>query len=356
MLQNLRHQSTALVVTVFLCALPAGFAAANEEDSRPTEGSAHQGPAIRRQDIECTEGPTIPAASNGSTVAESPTLPLPGDDSGEVSEEREIVPGVSRALKSDSPLGSAQEDSSKGEAENPCCTSLSDCLTVPNFRDDFHSFPAGLWDDTKSLFTVGNGISLALNAGITAIIAHNWDDEVRDDVAQHPRRWGGFNNVMDVVGHPITHAGVAGSLYAVSLITDNPREHAFAKALINALILTDGLTVALKYSFDTERPNGQDYGFPSGHTSSSFAVAAVISEYYGPTAGQIAYVTAGLVGWSRIDNRNHDLSDVVFGAALGYMIGQTVAHHHLLEEHNLSVAPYSDPNNGIHGISIEHKY
>ena len=33
---------------------------------------------------------------------------------------------------------------------------------------------------------------------------------------------------------------------------------------------------------------------------------------------------AGLIGWAGIDQQQHRVSDVVFGAALGYVIGKSI--------------------------------
>lgn len=72
-------------------------------------------------------------------------------------------------------------------------------------------------------------------------------------------------------------------------------------------------------------PNGQDdLSFPSGHTSNSFALAAVAERHYGWKLGLPAYLVAGLVGASRIEQDKHHLSDVMSGAVLGYVVGRTV--------------------------------
>ena len=93
---------------------------------------------------------------------------------------------------------------------------------------------------------------------------------------------------------------------------------------MSSLGLTTAATFAIKGIADTDRPtdavSGGRYGFPSYHTSSSFALAAVADEYYGKSVGLPAYGLATLVGWSRIDGRDHDLSDIVFGTALGFIM------------------------------------
>ena len=64
---------------------------------------------------------------------------------------------------------------------------------------------------------------------------------------------------------------------------------------------------------------------PSGHISNSFAVAAVANELYGQKVGTVAYLIAGLVAISRINDNDHYLSDVIAGAGLGTIIGRGFA-------------------------------
>jgi hypothetical protein len=68
----------------------------------------------------------------------------------------------------------------------------------------------------------------------------------------------------------------------------------------------------------------------------------VVDEYYGWPVGLPCYVLAGLVGWSRIDQREHDLSDIFFGSVLGFVIGKSVAGAHL-ERYGYRVYPCVDP-------------
>jgi membrane-associated phospholipid phosphatase len=81
----------------------------------------------------------------------------------------------------------------------------------------------------------------------------------------------------------------------------------------------------LKLAVGRERPNGQDNkSFPSGHASNAFALAAVAERHYGWKVGVPAYLAAGYVGYSRIQQDKHFLSDVAAGATLGYLVGRTV--------------------------------
>jgi membrane-associated phospholipid phosphatase len=72
------------------------------------------------------------------------------------------------------------------------------------------------------------------------------------------------------------------------------------------------------------------HSFPSGHATSAWALATVIAnEYRHHRAIQIgAYGIATAVSVSRYAGRNHFLSDVLVGSAMGYGIGRYVYRTH----------------------------
>ena len=84
------------------------------------------------------------------------------------------------------------------------------------------------------------------------------------------------------------------------------------------------LTQGIKLSVGRERPDGGRFSFPSGHTSSTFATAAVLHRYYGWRVGIPAYGFATFIGGSRLQENRHYPSDVIFGAAIGLVAGRTV--------------------------------
>ncbi len=106
--------------------------------------------------------------------------------------------------------------------------------------------------------------------------------------------------------------------------TDNDRFRAFTYTLAQALILDDALFFAVKLSVDRERPNGENNNsFPSGHTSNAFTIATVANHYYGKKGGIPAFAVAIFFAVSRLEKNKHYLSDVVFGATLGYIAART---------------------------------
>jgi len=64
--------------------------------------------------------------------------------------------------------------------------------------------------------------------------------------------------------------------------------------------------------------SGHD-SFPSGHTTLAFAAAAALDrETRSRWVPALAYPLATLVAWSRLHDRQHWVSDVVGGAAIGF--------------------------------------
>ena len=80
---------------------------------------------------------------------------------------------------------------------------------------------------------------------------------------------------------------------------------------------TMAASYGLRYAIQENRPNGHDRSFPSIHTSSAFAGAAFIQRRYGWAYGIPAYVVSTVIGYSRIDAKEHWTHDVLAGAAIG---------------------------------------
>jgi membrane-associated phospholipid phosphatase len=72
--------------------------------------------------------------------------------------------------------------------------------------------------------------------------------------------------------------------------------------------------------------------FPSGHAISAWSLATVVAYEYGQHRPLVRFTSYGLataVSLSRYTGRNHFLSDVLVGSAIGYGIGRYTyrAHH-----------------------------
>jgi len=219
---------------------------------------------------------------------------------------------------------------------------------------DAKDFPAVLWDDTKA--TATNPVSLlALTiAGVTGITLSgaNGNDQVQEHFERHGSQlnseWDSFGSV---IGQPGVHFAAAGLAYLLTLDGEHNKTHEATQAMISALALTGIATTGLKVAARTESPNGDEYGWPSGHASSSFAVATVLAEYYGPWAAIPAFGLASFVGYERLDARNHDFSDVISGAFIGIAFGHAVAKNHMPRVMGMDLIPYATPDGGA-GLAL----
>jgi len=98
--------------------------------------------------------------------------------------------------------------------------------------------------------------------------------------------------------------------------------------LVRAQILTQAFTQAIKQTARRARPTGECCSFPSGHSSATFATAAVLERHLGLRGAWPTMILASYVAISRLHDNRHFLSDVVFGAALGTATGWTVVGRH----------------------------
>jgi PAP2 superfamily len=245
---------------------------------------------------------------------------------------------------------------SSGDSQGTQGSASVACLPVPDWGSDKADFLDVFCSDIEALCTRENALTLVVAGGVSLVFHETLDDDVADYTSDHPNRWGKIQDAIGGIGNPLHHLAFASGLYVYSLMEEDGELHEFSRSLFNATAITAVSTTLLKFAANTERPNGDPRGWPSGHTASSFAFAAVLDEYYGHWIGIPAYALSGLVAWERIDDREHDLSDVVFGAAMGYVIGRTVASQHRARFCGFQVEPYMDPATGANGVGLERHF
>lgn len=76
-------------------------------------------------------------------------------------------------------------------------------------------------------------------------------------------------------------------------------------------------------------PYGENSAFPSGHATLAFAAATVYAKEYRnvPIVPIISYSLASLISLSRITENRHWATDILTGAALGYVCGTQVVNN-----------------------------
>lgn len=149
-----------------------------------------------------------------------------------------------------------------------------------------------------------------------------YDGDVRDAIADPDND---FGKIVGEGTDPVVVGAVVTGVFVGGRLVEDPRFRAMSYDLLDAVVVTWAYTSVLKRAVGRERPNGQnDKSFPSGHSSNAFALATVAERHYGWKVGVPAYALASAVAVSRLQRDKHYLSDVVAGAAIGYIVGRTV--------------------------------
>lgn len=158
----------------------------------------------------------------------------------------------------------------------------------------------------------------------------------------HTSAWIDRNGGLPVFSHDVSWAGkayvtggVAAAFYLAGRATHNYRARETGILAAQALIDTGIVTEVLKVSTQRLRPSAENgtaefwdggSSFPSGHSSTVWSVATVIAYEYkdNPWIRYGAFAAATAVSLSRYSGRNHFLSDIVVGSAIGFGIGRHV--------------------------------
>jgi Capsule assembly protein Wzi/PAP2 superfamily len=196
---------------------------------------------------------------------------------------------------------------------------LSDQKTI--WQSPFHL----RWSDANWLLPV---------AGATAVFLAT-DRSAMKSVSSDPASVHRYVNVSNY--GLAAMAGVDGGMYLWGKFSRD--DHRTETGILAGEAAVDSLAVGtvLKYSLGRQRPN-QDPGmpffrggdaFPSDHSVLAWSVASVIAhEYPGPLTQIMAYGLASAVSASRVLGRQHSPSDVLAGAAIGWLVGQYVYRTH----------------------------
>jgi membrane-associated phospholipid phosphatase len=222
-------------------------------------------------------------------------------------------------------------------------------LFLESAKTDFLNWPKRIIEDSKETIFKKENLYGLLMAGGASIAMHqsNADKKLASNFDKNAAFHGFMDESFNIIGHPGTHFAATGLWYGLSAESEDEFNRERAWTMMTALSITGLTTMGLKAIRNNDTPNGKRWAWPSGHTSSSFTIASVLDEYYGPKVGIPAYAVASVVAWRMMDTGDHWASDVVFGATLGWVVGHTVAgKHKKLEVAGFTVLPYMGNGDG----------
>lgn len=230
---------------------------------------------------------------------------------------------------------------------------------------DLHALPGQVLQGSKEIYFRADNLAALLLAGGASAIMHNEpsghsvDDQINNELYadRHdeslPKT---LSMYTGIIGSPGTHFAATGLWYGLAAADKDDLNRERAWIMMTALSITGVTTLGLKLAVNNHSPNGDALAWPSGHTSSSFTVASVLDEFYGPQIGIPAYGLAGFVGYRQMESGNHWASDVLFGGVLGWIVGHSVAgKHKQLEVGGFEVVPYFG-DSGASGIAMVRQF
>ena len=180
-----------------------------------------------------------------------------------------------------------------------------------------------LHGQTISLNNIENGLLTTLNSKNTQVIltsglaltflASKYDITIRTNNENKSLLPSRLSQVGDFWGilSPL-------AVWAIMLKSNMNKDY-----VSNAFAANIMSTYAIKSLSQRQRPDGSNnYSFPSGHSSNSFLAAELIYQIEGMPVSIPFYLLSINTALSRINDKKHFLSDVVFGAAIGISIGK----------------------------------
>ena len=244
-------------------------------------------------------------------------------------------------------------------------------------KSDFtYSFNTGFEVLKSPLYFDNNDVILTTLVVAATGAAMSIENQVRADVLKmHNSSLDKFNGVTEHFGRPIYGGILSGLLYSSGLIFSDNYVKETGQMLAEAIIANGIYTEVLKITFGRARPftnephtdidflefelETNENSLPSGHTSTAFTIATVLSERLDNIYASITlYSLASLTAYQRIYSDVHWLSDVVLGASLGTFIGLKIVKLHEKNnpepsEYSLNIFPIITPRNYEVAFSLQ---
>jgi hypothetical protein len=207
----------------------------------------------------------------------------------------------------------------------------------------------GLRQDAVALLTAQNA-ACAVGGAALAAGAYSGRDDLHNDLRgawyiKHP------SDFTDVYGSASFNLPLSVSLSVIGHLMERPELYRLGTGLTRTLTLTHLIIGPIKLAAHRRRPDGSDsFSFPSGHAANTFAVARYLHREYGTRAALLPYAMAITTAAGRMEGNRHYLSDVVMGATIGMLVGNTVGRD---RDSRLGVAAMRGGTGVLAVISLE---
>jgi len=206
----------------------------------------------------------------------------------------------------------------------------------------------------------------AIGLGLTGVTAYSltFIDKQNSIALQNSLSGSNFLQGVNDITHPNYVGAFAATLFGSSLLTKNTKFQDAAFTSLQAVLYNHITVGALKFAFSRARPYEQEgvrdfdiledshTSFPSGHTSTAFALVTPWVMYYDHPASYGLYALPAAVGIGRIADGAHWLSDVTTAAVIGTYWGYYLSKKHMdikNDNDNIDISPVTlGKGGGIH--------
>lgn len=206
------------------------------------------------------------------------------------------------------------------------------------------------------------GTFLLAGIGIAGISAH---DTYSSNLLQTKFSNSDYLTITNEAGTFKYMAPISAAVFGTSLLTDNYKLQNAAFTSLQSIIYTNFTVNSAKFIFARERPDHYEgpydfeffeanaTSFPSGHTSTAFALVVPWVVYY-PNAFTYSLMALPVsTAIARVSKGRHWMSDVTAGALIGAYWGYKLSKRHLniTNQDNIDVTPFFGNNSG--GLSLK---
>ena len=247
-----------------------------------------------------------------------------------------------------------------------CFVSLGDAHAQARASDDPLRFVYWPLEDARALVgsVTANRVAL-LGAGIGLYAIAQRDPRLQEavsDAAPDPHT--PLFRAVEEFGNVKAVRPAAMMLFLGSLASGNERFQDAAFTSLEAVVVANLLASVMKSAFGRARPyQGEgpridpfsgDTSFPSGHSTTAFALMTPWLVYYPSVwTGGLMVLSAG-TALSRVASDAHWVSDVVAGSTLGFVTAYVLARTHLNRSESFQINPVITEDGAGVTVAVRH--
>lgn len=212
----------------------------------------------------------------------------------------------------EAPTSDSEQNAVRVEVTRTSASSLVICHRVP-LRQLAWALPAAALLVSLSSWVAWNGEVPEWEADVLRFV-NGWPD------ALEPLMW--VLQQVGVLGAPIIAGLVIARLtrtwqHLVPFALILPLKLGIEKGLVKQLVQRERPFTSIGNEINVRGPAFEGLSFPSGHTTTAFALGVLVSAFLPPKWRPVPIVWAFIVAIARMYYGEHNLLDVVAGAALG---------------------------------------